>query len=63
MDGTALMAHAWVQDKGKLQPNGAGELPVFKTTADVRRIPETAVTFHRDKTLSLIDRLSEMGVA
>jgi len=63
MDGTALMAHGWVQENGKLQPHGAGELPVFKTVADVQRIPSTAVTFHRDKTLSLIDRLSEMGVA
>lgn len=63
MDGTALMAHAWVQENGKLLPHGAGELPVFRTVADVKRIHPSAVTFHRDKTLSLIDRLTEMRVA
>lgn len=63
-DAAALIQHAWVMANGRLQPHGSGDYPMFKTVGDVQRmLHKSAVCFHRDKTLSLIDRLSEMGVA
>lgn len=63
-DASAYIQHAWTMANGRLQPHGSGDYPIFRTADEVRRmILPTALTFHRDKSLSLIDRLTEMGVA
>jgi len=63
-DASPYIQHAWTMANGRLQPHGSGDYPIFKTAEEVRRmILPTALTFHRDKSLSLIDRLTEMGVA
>ena len=50
--------HAWGTQEGKLHPY-LGEPPVFRDSKLVSQIPEQSVIFHRDKSLSLIDRLRE----
>lgn len=63
-DASALIQHAWVMANGRMLPHGSGDYPMFRTVNDVQRMLwPSAVCFHRDKTLSLIDRLTEMGVA
>lgn len=63
-DAMPLIQHAWVRNGDRLFPHGHGELPYFGNINDVKRmLSPTAVAFHRDKHLTLIDRLTEMGVA
>jgi hypothetical protein len=63
-DASHLIQHAWVRSGPRLLSCGYGELPYFGSVQDVQRmISKSAVLFHRDKNLTLVDRLTEMGVA
>lgn len=62
-DASDLMCHAWGIDGGRATQFG-GEPAVFRTWNDVERwVCPNAVTFHRCKNLTLIDRLRERNRA
>lgn len=54
--------HCWGVYDGKLHPY-LGEPPVFRDHSLMSQIHPEAVLFHRDKSLSLIDRIKEKVVA
>lgn len=58
-DCSDLHQHAWVESEGTLQPYGDGVLPTFPTRQSLSRLQPSAVIFHRNKDLTLIDRLRE----
>lgn len=58
-DAGCVLQHAWTMSDGKLHPCGGGREPRFRDRNDLRLLFPTAVLFHRDKSLSLIDRLRE----
>jgi len=58
--GSRLWCLAWAVERGKLVPDGAGELPSFPPNSPLlHQIPREAVIFHREKSGTLIDRLYE----
>jgi len=58
-DAASVLQHAWMMMDGKLHSSGGGPEPVFRTKADLKNIYPSAVLFHRDKTLSIIERMKE----
>lgn len=54
-----LFYHAWSVIAGALHPYFGGPVPTFPDQASVSRIDSRAVIFHRNKDLTLIDRLRE----
>lgn len=58
-DASHLLCHCWTFVDGRLNQFGGGPEPFFGSREDLRLIPPTAVIFHRDKRLSLVDRLRE----
>lgn len=60
-DASDLMQHAWCMIDGRLHPAGDGPAPYFDTIEAVdQNILPSALTFHRSKNGSLVDRLREM---
>lgn len=55
-----LWQHAWVESNGAFQPHGGGSLPTFPNVKSLSRLQSSAVIFHRNKDLTLIDRLREV---
>ena len=58
-DASHLMQHAWTMSGSTLSPHGGGELPSFMSPQSLGMLLPTAVTFHRVKDTSLIQRLRE----
>jgi len=54
-----IFQHAWVETDGAFQPHGGGALPTFPNRQSLSRLQPSAVIFHRNKDLTLIDRLRE----
>lgn len=53
-----LLQHAWIMDnRGRLQPLGAGREPSFSNGSLLQQLLPSAVIFHRSKDGTLIDRL------
>lgn len=58
-DCSDLYQHAWVESEGALKPYGDGVVPTFPTRQSLARLQPSTVIFHRNKDLTLIDRLRE----
>lgn len=58
-DASHLMQLAWCMAGNQLLPYGHGELPEFRHRGMLSQLWPSAVTFHRCKSTSLIDRLRE----
>lgn len=58
-DGGTTIQHAWTMTSERLLPVGGGHEPRFTKRDDLRLLYPSAVLFHRNKDLSLIDRLRE----
>jgi len=58
-DASHVLQHCWTVVDGRPHPFGGGTEPYFSNKEDLRMLIPTAVLFHRDKELSLVDRLRE----